>query len=99
MSDTVCVDIDIIGNVDYATSRGTVSVYPNPANDMLWVTMGRTISADWRILTLDGRLVLEGNTMGKQFNVNTESLASGSYLLRLETDEQQIIYARFVKHF
>jgi Secretion system C-terminal sorting domain len=96
-SDTVCVDIDIIGNVDYSTSLATVSVYPNPAKNMLWVTMERTTSADWRILTIDGRLVQEGTSTGKRFNVNTEALAVGSYLLRLETDEQQIVYTRFVK--
>jgi len=93
------VDIDIIGNVDYATSLGTVSVYPNPAKDMLWVTLERMMISDWRILTMDGRLVQEGTSTGKQFNVNTASLASGSYLLRLETEEHQLVYTRFVKHF
>ncbi|MFN5296024.1 MAG: choice-of-anchor L domain-containing protein [Flavobacteriales bacterium] len=99
MSDTVCVEIDIIGNVDYSTSLGIVSVYPNPAKDMLWVTMERHTTADWCILTMDGRLVQEGTSTGKQFNVNTESLASGSYILRLETEEQQLVYTHFVKLF
>jgi hypothetical protein len=56
-------------------------------------------TADWSIITMDGRLVQEGSSTGKQFSVNTTSLASGSYILRIETEEHQLVYTRFVKNF
>ncbi len=97
ISDTSCVNIDIIGSVDYASSWGSIAVYPNPAKEELWVRLERPIFVDWRILSMDGRLVQQGTSMNSLFSLNTQALASGSYMLQLKTDQKQTSYSRFVK--
>jgi hypothetical protein len=68
----------------------TVSMYPNPVQGEATVSFNVTENTDvnFQVFDLTGRVVMSQNmgrfTEGEQeFRINTESLSTGSYILRL----------------
>ncbi|MBS1629866.1 MAG: T9SS type A sorting domain-containing protein [Bacteroidetes bacterium] len=81
--------------VGYTTnSSGTLSIWPNPANDELRLGGARAGSA-YQILDLSGRQVQAGS-VGKYLTVSVHSLVPGSYLLQISGDARRQT-TRFIK--
>ncbi|MDR3679302.1 MAG: T9SS type A sorting domain-containing protein [Flavipsychrobacter sp.] len=69
-----------VGVNTISTAYG-ISVYPNPANDVLYISTAVPVSVS--VVTVDGKLLLHTDvTAGKPSIINTSSLATGLYLLR-----------------
>ena len=71
----------------------TVSMYPNPVQGEATVSFNATANTNvnFQVFDLTGRMVMSQNmgrfTEGEQeFRINTESLSTGSYILRLNQD-------------
>lgn len=68
-----------------------ISVYPNPCINSLQIkteTEFKILKAT--IIDYSGRSVFKGeSTQGKQFNMNTNNLASGFYILEIEVDNKK----------
>jgi hypothetical protein len=83
-----------IKNPDAAISG--YAVYPNPANDLVYieVNMNNTSSADIRIVDAMGRVVLSGKhelTAGKnRIALSLNDLPVGIYLVKLSTDKGSV---------
>jgi hypothetical protein len=90
----ICVEGDFNTGMPFDGLRGTTSVYPNPASDVLHVhAVGdmRTLA----VIDLQGRVVLTAPTQGREDIVlPISSLAPGSYLVR--TSDGRML-GRFVK--
>jgi hypothetical protein len=73
-----------------AVVETTVSLYPNPVQDVATVSFNVTESTDinFQVFDLTGRMVMNQN-VGRfaegthEFRINTENLSTGSYILRL----------------
>jgi uncharacterized delta-60 repeat protein len=63
------------------TEVSSVRVYPNPAEDILYVRSTLELNSELRVLDMNGRLLFEQHVMGTEVQLPLESLASGSYLL------------------
>ncbi len=63
------------------------TVYPNPANDVLNVTMTSESNEVYTVLDSRGRKVLEGRLFGTEYKISMKSLSAGAYLLQIGQNE------------
>lgn len=63
-------------------------IYPNPANDELNLRVVNGNAQTVRIISLDGKTVLNQEMNGNQISLNTVSLRSGSYILEMNSKGQ-----------
>ena len=67
-------------------SVGGLSIYPNPATDILTISMGNDIKSleEYDLIDLQGRIVLSGVLERNTTNIDISSLTNGIYLLHLD---------------
>ena len=94
---TNTVDLMILcGIEDYLQSR--VSLYPNPANDVINVqcTMNNVQVTALEVFDVYGKLINTVNVIDNPTQINVSNLASGMYFVRVTT-EQGVATNSFVK--
>ena len=86
------VIVDILTGVNDLNENEKVTIYPNPANDVVNVKMNATIS-QIEIINLDGQLLLQSvfNNNNNEVTVNTSGLNNGIYFLRIVTSDGAIM--------
>jgi hypothetical protein len=67
-------------------NNAKISVYPNPANDMLFVEVSE--EADIQMLDLNGKVIIMKARVNanETIEIDVESLASGVYFMRIYND-------------
>ncbi len=83
----------LLGTEEMEAQESTLRVYPNPASNRI-VIGGFESNADYRILDITGKEVLNGKTT--IFGINVQGLNSGIYSLIVSTDDTTGA-TRFVK--
>lgn len=68
--------------------------YPNPVKDILYLNTNNHTILDFKVIDLNGRVVL--NEIPDNFTINLNRLSSGTYLFQLKTDTGHIS-KKFVK--
>ena len=63
-----------------------VSVYPNPAYDLLNVNVGGIRKGTIQLFDISGKMQIERNISSKETAFDVSDLASGVYLLKVKTD-------------
>lgn len=65
-------------------SISSISVFPNPVKNILTVEVesGEDTETEWRILSMDGKMVMTGN-FNLNSNIDVESFPSGVYILHV----------------
>lgn len=85
-TDTFCQDIEITVLVGLAEELSlNIDLYPNPANDVLFVTGLESTNYNFQITDLAGKLIADKNQSGTDL-IDVELLNSGVYFLTI-TDE------------
>jgi len=78
-----------------------VSVYPNPANDILHISTGEAARIREILITdITGRVVAQMQNLSDavtDISVPLESLTTGTYMVRINTESGSMIVKRFVK--
>jgi uncharacterized protein YqiB (DUF1249 family) len=77
--------------------NGRVTIYPNPASDVLLLSNIKTANNDQvQVLTSDGKLLLQQNATANM-RVNIKKLAQGNYVLRLVSKDGKTQSFIFIK--
>lgn len=72
-------------------------ISPNPVNDVLRLTLKKTLGLNYRIIDLSGVVHKEGALpVVKEYSVDVDALPNGFYLLEVVTDGARIV-KRFLK--
>lgn len=79
--------------VDHVTTK-QLSIYPNPANDVLNVTLKTNKEEDAVIYNMEGRVVLETKIGNGKTTINVSKLPKGSYILSLKDSN---VSSKFLK--
>jgi len=82
----------------YSLIENSITVYPNPANDKLYLSSNMFSTADkvtYQIMDVFGKAVLEGNYVGSDY-IDVSSLSSGIYFIRV-TLGTEVATNKFVK--
>lgn len=94
---SACFTISQVGLTENAASL--VSVYPNPANDFVQVTLNVAANTVLvQIFDLEGRLVLQSQENSSKFDLNLTGLESGVYVLQLKADDAILSSIQLVKN-
>jgi hypothetical protein len=93
---TVIESSEIFDNTKEQLEHLQVSLYPNPAQDVLNISLSsdRQQQVGISILTVDGKVVMRGSgsVNGSEFlPVNVSKLAKGFYLVRISTPEGVLV--------
>lgn len=91
---SVVVNIKMMGLVNIPEQTVNLKIYPNPAVDMLNIASNKKIYS-YKITDLSGRIIIE-NKISQDNSINVSQLASGIYLINLQT-EQGRVTRKFLK--
>ena len=61
-------------------------VYPNPAGEVLYVTVSGKDNFEYRIYSLSGAMVMSGLSQDTRATLDVSALPSGVYLLKVTSD-------------
>lgn len=104
VTDTICgstvtgsVTVNDMINVENA-EFGNVSIYPNPANSLLFIDFGNNPAESVEITDISGRTISSCNVSANIVSIDISSLDSGMYLLKMQKDQTQKIIRIQVIH-
>jgi len=81
-----------VGFGNQVSFSGAVEVYPNPAKDFVNVSITELNNATFKIVDVSGRMITQGNLTQTVSQINTSSLAKGSYILEVSNKETISIF-------
>jgi uncharacterized surface protein with fasciclin (FAS1) repeats len=70
--------------------ESSISVYPNPTADFIFVNRNSEETCQYRIVSADGRVVMNGSIAGKTAQVDVNVLPSGIYNIQLVSGSEAI---------
>ncbi len=81
--------VDSTVGIEEVISDSNVSIYPNPATSEFTIALPKTMKAEVRIFDITGKLLIyEANALiANRYTVDVSSLSSGTYFVRLNTEE------------
>jgi hypothetical protein len=82
-------------NAANGSDAGVVSIYPNPAKDVLYVAAAA--GAEVSLLDMSGKLIASQIVEGAEVDFDISHLAQGVYMVRVQTNDE-IITEQVVKH-
>ncbi|MBK7818751.1 MAG: T9SS type A sorting domain-containing protein [Sphingobacteriaceae bacterium] len=88
---------DCTGLTQLSNQLGSVSVYPNPANDQLTITNAKFDNASLIISDAAGRIIISQSVSSNEEKVNVAQLANGVYLLRIKQGNATLKTIKLVK--
>ena len=90
------VKFNITTITDAATiASSEISVYPNPASDMVVISSDEEIS--YQLIGMNGLVVYAGTTSASNV-INTSSIPSGVYMLKLSSPDVQKVEKLVIHH-
>lgn len=84
-SDTVIVYQDGTNAIDPGLAS-MLTLFPIPADDRLSVRLEGARARSWQLMDLHGALIRENRETRSDFEINTSSLAAGTYFFLMNTD-------------
>ena len=82
-----------LGTTNFGYANNTISLYPNPANDVLNVSSSNKISKI-EVYDLLGRKVASKNNAS---DVNVAALGKGAYIVKVVKENGSVVAKRFIK--
>lgn len=74
-----------------------ISLYPNPADDILKIDLKRNCIAEYSIYDISGKLIINGSArVINEFDIQIQSLHPGIYFIKINT-EDHIYTKKFIK--
>ncbi|MEY4111345.1 MAG: hypothetical protein RLZZ46_1701 [Bacteroidota bacterium] len=96
-SDTIEVSANPGSGLTSVVGLVTLSIYPNPADDVIFLSKGSYEIKSLRILTIIGSEI-QASFNRNNLSVNVSHLDAGTYLLSAITASDQTINIRFIKN-
>ena len=73
--------------VGFSDCLPILSIFPNPAQNTLWINLPTERSATISLITLTGSVVREYSCAGGETQLSLSDLPNGIYLCRIQTQE------------
>lgn len=89
-------DILVANTAGLEENQLNVSVFPNPANDVLNINFSLEV-ASINVIALDGKVVLTENVSGFDVQVNITELTSGAYIVEAIGSNGAVVRTNFIK--
>lgn len=86
-----------LAELDDHSNGNLISIFPNPAEDILTVQIGALQNVHYDLFDISGKLVERSKLNSEIPTINVNQLTAGTYLLRLSDDHQNIKTLMFIK--
>ena len=86
-------DSSTLGTNDVEFANNSISLYPNPANDVLNISSSNSITKI-EVFDMQGRNVASNNNAS---NVNVAALGKGVYIVIVELENRSVVAKQFIK--
>jgi hypothetical protein len=85
--------VSLCTGVDQANNMSSISIYPNPANDVIYVNLGNVLSENSVIELYDaiGKLVMSQKVVDSISTLSITNFAKGIYSVRILVDSHQMV--------
>jgi len=97
LTNSVYIDSIVFDNTlstnDFGNTKNTISLYPNPANDVLNISSSNSITKI-EVFDMQGRNVASNNNAS---NVNVAALGKGVYIVKVVQENGSVIAKQFIK--
>ncbi len=80
--DEDCDGMDLVSST-HNLGNSVIDVYPNPANESLFIEQDGVKNLNYAMISLSGQLVINGQTDNAKTMINTQDLTKGMYLLKV----------------
>lgn len=93
----VADSVGVIANINL--TQDDLTVFPNPANDVIKIQSGRELIQDFMIMDLQGREQLSENDLNtREASINLNSLVPGTYFIRMKTTGGRSYMRKLIRH-
>ena len=82
-----------LGTADFGNTKNTISLYPNPAKEVLNISSYNNITKI-EVYDMQGRNVVSNNNSS---NVNIGALGKGAYIVKVVQENGNIVAKQFIK--
>lgn len=86
----------VVGTERKPLPENGISVFPNPAGNVLFVKTDSAIDGTIRLFNLNGQLILENKFENPSTELSTENLCPGVYLIKV-IDRKGVVVKKFIK--
>lgn len=83
-------------NTVFAETQKQLALFPNPADEILFVKSTGIISAI-EIVDVSGREIMNSNSGSKEITINLQQFAPGVYFIRVKNENGEISSLRFIR--
>ena len=90
------MDLEFTSAATPTLDLANLSIYPNPVSDKLNINYKENIS-NLTVYDLSGRSVKSLTTNNSNNSIDVSDLKSGTYLLRIETENKNVSTVKFIK--
>jgi ligand-binding sensor domain-containing protein len=87
------------GNTNVSTfEEEGITLFPNPTNDILNIDLSNQQAISYTITNIEGKIIKqEHRHFSKHFTIDTKTLKTGTYFIKLNLYGKQIVQSKFVK--
>lgn len=87
-----------LNKTTFRNLQSDIIIFPNPSNK--FITIGNDTNPsgnfEYEVIDITGRIVSIGNSIFNE-NINIESLSNGNYILKINTDSNEVAFKKFIK--
>ena len=92
----LAIDPDLISDVE-DVEQVELTLYPNPANEVVHLQMDKPITGAVRIIDLQGRVMDQVELSSDRLTIPTDEYAAGLYFLQVTGESGETVTRSFVK--
>jgi len=93
---TTSATVTVVSTGINETNVLNFSIIPNPASDFLQINLNKKLNAEYTIIDIQGKKVLNAQCFSNQIILNLESLAKGIYTLQIKSNDF-VAQRKFIK--
>jgi hypothetical protein len=74
-----------------------INIYPNPTSGVLYITISNKIIANYSILNLLNKTIIESKNTSNKNTLNLQHLSKGLYFIKIVLKDGQILIKKIIK--
>ena len=71
-----------------------INIYPNPTSDFLSIKNDKKVEMNYKIISIDGRTILQGKSSKQNMQIDLRSLDAGMYFFQQNTEGKSISFIK-----
>ena len=93
-------EVSVVSDVEEPAFNGNISIYPNPTQNMLTlsVTNNETAEMSYSLFDIKGQLITSQKLSGNQTNIQLTDFAASTYIIKVMSQNTELKSFRIIKN-